>query len=309
MDKKGKFELGWPVVVLIVAAAVLFYPQLSTLFPKGTTPTAPAITTQAGFVCPVDTTTLGFSAENVDSPGTAVGVNARYWIEDLPQGVVNTTSTATVSPQDKVKVWFAAADATYYGSLFNDKSAVPCKGTYDVAGKLWTKDNGVTVTVYDQENDLAQIGAANNQTIGPGESVEMRVRVKGNYQKYYGNPEVTLPNVAVVQFSKTEIDYVKLLKDGVEEKTAAVPILELITTGNTASGFEMPKISGSSNVDYMLVIKADDINNPSADPSINIYDADYFYNSNTGKIEMGYNDQSNADIGATTEPTATVYLS
>lgn len=309
MDKKGAAGLGWPVVVLIIAGLFLFYPQLS----KFLTPAAPPATgdeEEPGFVCPVDTTTLGFSASDVDDPGSVVGVNTRYWLEDLPQGIVNSTSSATVSPGDKLKVWFAAGDATYYGSLFNDKSDVPCKGTYDIAGKLWTKDAGVTVTIYDEDNDQAQTGAANNQTIGPGDTVEMRMRVKGNYHEYYGNPEISdMDNNLVIQFEKTEIDSVKVTKDGADLASLPVPILESITTGNSAVGFSMPKISGSANVDYVVIIDADDVNNPSTDATVNIYDVDYFYNSNTGKIDKGYNDQSNADVGETTEPTATIYLS
>lgn len=311
MDKKGqKGGLGWPVVVLIVAALFLFYPQISSLIGGGAASEdeTPTPSTDVGYVCPVDTTTLGFSAEDSDNPGTALGVNARLWIEGLPQGVVNTTSTATVSPGDKLTVWFGAGDATYYGSKYNGEAAVPCKGTFDIAGKLWQKDTGITMTVFD-EFENPQTGAANNQSLGIGETVELKLRVKGNYERYYGNPEVALDNVLTAEYSRTELDFIKVTKDGVDLKAATVPVVEGVSsTDNTEVGFAMPKIAGSSNVDYVLVIKADDIINPSADVALKIYDADYFYNSNTGKIEIGLEDQDNADIGVTAEPTATVYL-
>lgn len=309
MYKKGKTEIGWPVVALVVAALVLFYPQIQTFFGPAA-PITPPVPPEPGFICPVDTTTLGFSAEDVDNPGTAVAVNARLWVENLPQGEVNTSSTTTVSPGDTLEVWFASDSTTYYGSKFNSEADVPCKGTYDIAGKLWNKDSSVTMTVYDEDNDQAQTGAANNQSLGIGEVVEMRMRVKGSHEEYYGNPEVSLDNVLTVEYLKTEIDSVKVTKDGVELGSASVPVVETLTNVNNAEiGFLMPKIAGSGNIDYMLIINADDLNDPDDDIFLKIYDADYFYNTDTGAIEAGWEDQNHADIGETTEPTATAYLS
>lgn len=310
MKKKGQKGVGWPVVVLIVAGLILFYPQISTLFEGAPEPEPiEPEPTEPGFICPVDTTTLGFSAVDVDDPGTQVNLNARYWIEGKPQGTVDTGSTTTVSPGDDLAVWFAAGNDTYYGSYFDGEQDVPCKGTYDVSGKLWTKDTGVTLTVFD-EFENPQTGAANNQTIGIGEVVEMKLRVKGNHEKYYGNPEVSLDNLLAIEHDRTEIDSVKVTLDGVELDSGNVPTAEAVSsTDNVEVGFLMPKIAGSSSVDYFLVITADDIENPSADMTVKIYDADYYYNSETGKIETGHEDQANNDIGVTTEPSATVYLS
>lgn len=309
MYKKGKTEIGWPVVALVVAALVLFYPQIQTFFGPAA-PVTPPVAPDAGLICPVDTTTLGFSAEDVDNPGTAVNILSRYWVEDLPQGEVNTSTTTTVSPGDTLEVWFASSSATYYGSVFNSNADVPCKGTYDIAGKLWNKDSAVSMTVYDEDNDQAQTGAANNQSLGIGEQVEMRLRVKGNHEEYFGNPEVSLENVLTVEYLKTEIDSVKVTKDGVELGSASVPVVETVSNVNNAEiGFLFPKIAGSTNVDYLLIINADDLNDPSADILLKMYDSDYFYNSDTGAIDTGWEDQSNADIGEANEPTATAYIS
>lgn len=307
MNNKGKGS-PWPIVVVAVAALILFYPQLQGLL-GGAPVTPPPAEPEAGFICPVDTTALGFTAVDQDDPGTEVSTTVRYWVEGLPQGTVNTSATGpTVSPGDEVQVWFGAGDATYYGSLFSNGD-VPCKGTYEIAGRLHTKDTGVTMTVFD-EFENPQDGATNNQTLGIGETVEMKMRVKGNHEKYYGNPEVSMNNALTVEYRSTEIDTIEVTQDGAELSSAGVPVAELVSNVNNREiAFEMPKIAGSGNVEYFLIIKADDINNPSEDITLKIYDADYFYNSETGNIGTGWEDESDSDIGITTEPTATVYLS
>jgi len=314
MDKKGTGSTGWIIAVLVIAVLVIFYPQISKIFP--TAPAAPAggipaTTTEGGQVCPVDTTTLSYSAVDVEHPGTTIGVTLRYWLNEVPKGTMESTGTATVSPGDKVEALFGISNATYYGSRFNGASQVPCKGTYTVAGKLWAKDSGVVMTVFD-ENDNQQDGAgvSNNQTMGVGEQKQLKLRVHGTYQKYYGNPEVDLQNNLIADYSRTEYASVKVLKDGVELAAAGVPTVEPVSsTANTHVGFLMPKIAGSANVDYTLVIKADNVNNPSADIALKIYDADYFYNTITGKVDKGWEDQDKADIGITSEPAATVFIS
>ena len=307
MNKKGKTNM-WPIVVLVVAVLVLFYPNISNMIGGGEAPAEETTETDIGYVCPVDTTTLGFSLVDVDDPGTQLYQLARYWVEGLPQGEVNTSASVTVSPGDIVDVWFGSSSTTDYGSLEEDIE-IPCKGTFDISGSFYTEDESVSITIYDEENDLAQTGAANNQTLGIGEQVEMRMRVKGNYETYYGNPEVSLDNVLLIEYDKSEIDEVTVIGPDGELAKSSVPLLEDAASGFTEMGFVFPKIEGSESVDYTLVINADDVENPSADMTIKIYDADFFYNSETGEIEEGWEDQSTNDIGAATEPTATVYLS
>ncbi len=306
-NKKGKGGLGMPAVILIIAALFLFYPQISGLF-GGAAP-AEVEEVEAGFICPVDTTTLGFSLTDVDDPGTQLGLNSRYWVEGEPQGTINSTATTTVSPADSLEVWFASESTVFYGSVFNGDADVPCKGTYDIPGSVWTEDASVSMTVYDEDNDLAQTGAANNQTLGIGEEAEMRIRVKGNHEAYYGNPEVGLDNVLTVEYLKTDFDSVKVTKDGVELASASVPVVEDTASGYAEVGYLMPKIAGSANIDYVMIVNADDLNDPADDIVLKIYDADYFYNSDTGKIDFGWESEANADIGETTEPTATAYIS
>lgn len=316
MNKKGqKGGSQWPIVVLVIAGLILFYPQLSGMLGGGaatdTTTDTTVDETDIGFICPVDSTTLGFAATDVDDPGTQVDVDARYWVEGVPQGSDSVLNLEPiVSPGDTLEAWFADGSAVYYGSYFDGDATVPCKGTYDVVGKLWTKDTGVSLTVYDEDNDLAQTGAAYNQSIGVGETVEMRVRIKGNHEMYFGNPEVKLDNLLAVEFSRTEIDSVTVTKDGVALEDADVPTVEDRAAGFSEVGFLMPKVAGSGSEDYFLIIKADDINDPSEDVTLKIYDADYFYNSNTGKIGEGWEDETNADVGVAVvdSPTAIAYL-
>lgn len=309
MNNKGAMNM-WPIVVLVIAVLVLFGPNIQNMLGGAKEPTTPTTPTPTGpgLVCPVDKVKIGFSAEDQKNLGTSQNVALRYWVNGLPKGTDNTTTTSIeVSPTDKFAVWFGASNAVYYGS-YSDAVDVPCKGTFDLAGKLWQKDTGVTVTMFD-EFDNQQTGAANNQSLGVGESVELKLRVKGTHEKYYGNPEVKLDNVIIFDYDKTELDSVKITKDGVELKAAVVPVVEPISSVDNAQvGYAMPKIDGSANIDYFVLIKADDLVDPTADVEVKIYDADYFYNSDNGKIETGHEDQANADIGVTSEPSATVYL-
>jgi hypothetical protein len=312
MDKKGQKGLGWPVVVLIIAALFLFYTPITNLIaPKPATPATPdgAAVIAPGVVCPVDVTTLGFSAKSVDDPGTVVRTGMRYWIAGNPQGVINSTSQSTVSPGDTVEVLFGIADSTYYASHFDSKATVPCKGTYDVPGKLWTKDTSVSMIVYNTEG-FAQPGdgSAYNQTMGVGDEKILKFKVTGNYQKYFGNPDVTLNNLMVFDYSRTKFKKVALLKDGAEQPVGAVPVQHSITTGNAASAYQVAKVAGSGEVLYQVRILADSVLNPDTSVVATMYDADYFYNSLTGKVEMGYEDQNSADVGVASEPTATIYI-
>ena len=288
MNKKGASS-PWPIVVLVIAGLFLFYPQISNML--GGEPAAPADDDQPvdiGFICPVDSTTLSFAAVDTDDPGTVVTVDARLWVEGVPQGTVSTADDTGVSPGDTLKAWFAAGDATYYGDLFNGDAEVPCKGTYSVPGTLWTKDTGVTVTILDENSKV--VGTEANITMDPGSEESVTFRVKGTHEEYYGNPAVSMDNLLTVEYNPSEVVEIVVLKDGVELADAAVPLVETVSaTGNREIGFEMPKIAGSSKVDYDVTLRADDLDDPDAGDTVvlKIYDADYFYNSNTGDIDMG----------------------
>lgn len=312
MSKKAQGNNILPFVILAIAGMVIFYePIVGFLGGIGTTPAptppGPTVTT----TCPVEDVTLGFSAKNVHAAGATIGINARYWIEGEPGGLVNTTTTITASPTDTYEVWFASGDATYYGQYVDGDAALPCKGTFTIGGDLWVQDDssGVTITVFDEFGER-QSGGANNQTIGPGEVKQLKFIIQGTHEEYFGNPDITdMDNALCVEYTLAEIDKVQVTKDGEELTGIGVPEVETVSsTSNKEVAFEIPKTGGSANIEYILIVDADDIQNPAGDIALKLYDVDYFYNDDQGKIDKGYVDEDGTDIGESTEPTATILI-
>ena len=126
-----------------------------------------------------------------------------------------------------------------------------------------------------------------------------------------GNPDiVNLDNKLVIEYDRIEYDYIEITdSNGRDLKPVSVPELEpLASTRNTEIAFSMPKIAGSKNVDYTIIIDADDYVRPKSDITLKIYDVDYYYDSRTKTIKAGWEDEYHRDIGETTEPSATIYI-
>lgn len=303
MDRKGKMESSaiWPIAIVILAILVLFWGPISEKISPAevpVTPTEPAIS-GVGTVCPVDTAALDFKAEDIKYPGTPVTSNATYWVNGISKGVHSTAAATdvTVSPSDKIDVVFAFEAETYYGD-YKKEMEMECKGTQTISGTLYKQDSSVSVTIFDPDGDKNGPTVA-NFTIAAGESPKFDLRLdSGNSKQFFGNPATNANNVLTCVYNYSSYDELILYKDGqVVDTMAASPRIVSDVSGSEKISWEVLRVAGADVSGYQLEVVADDVVNPAADIPCYINDVDFFLNNKNGLVEVGVEDEDDAQTG------------
>jgi len=301
MNKTGKMDNMWPIVILVIAALVLFSGPISEKIGGGadettTTTTTPEVT-GIGLVCGVDTTTVDFKADDLKIPGTPVTSNATYWVNGVSKGVHSTDAAGfTASPTDEVDAVFALEAEDVYGDHVEGVK-IECKGTQTISGQLYKQDSGAAVTLFDP-NGVVNI-AGSNFTVTQAESPKFELRMdSGNSKRYYGNPATGADNVMTCVFNYSQYDELILYKDGqVVEPLAASPRIVSDVSGSEKTSWGVPIIAGADMNGFQIEVVADDTVDPAADIPCYINDVDFYLNNKNGLIEFGVEDEEDADKG------------
>jgi len=303
MNKKGKMDSSamWPVVILAIAALVLFYGPITEKLSADDaveTTTEPEVT-GIGLVCGVDTSALDFKAEDMKVPGTPVTSNATYWINGISKGVHSTDAATdvTVSPTDVVDVVFAFEAESYYGDYIKGVE-IECKGTQTIQGTLYAHDSSASVTAFDPDGDKNSPTVA-NFTVTAGESPKFDLRFdSGNSKQFFGNPATGEDNIMTCVYNYSQYDELILYKDGqIVDTLDSSPRIVSDVSGSEKISWNVDRLAGADVIGYQLEVVADDTVNPSDDIPCYINDVDFYLNNDNGNVEIGVEDEDDAQVG------------
>lgn len=307
MNKRGEIK-PWVLIVGALFLAYLFVPSVGSfvngLF-KGEA--APAAETGTGALrpdrCYIEDTTLTVGpAERMFVPTTKATTSYhRVFKNGVDKGLYADGATLTVNPGDKLAIYWAENDTTYYAA--KQEFSVPCAGEVTAgempdsnAYKLYFNGTGVTIRAFNTNNGNLN-SVTDNQTLAAGDVKTMPLEIEGVYQKAvspYGKI------IAVIEGNKSAYDDLKIIGG------TAVGKPDQFTVRNADSqawAFEISNIMSSATIKDSLLIDVDDTVDPLAadaqadEITISLFDQDWFQNSDTGVMEYGVETNRDADVG------------
>jgi hypothetical protein len=275
--------------------------------------------------CYIEDTTLTMgSAEEKYNPSTSISATEkiyhRLYKNGKHKGLYVDGSTVTVNPGDEIALYWAAnsTGATgNYGGYYaaEQKFTVPCAGEVTASEmpdsdtyQLYAAANNITVRVFNEDNGNLN-AATDNETLEQGDVVSLEMNLRGVYEDAwspFGD------GVLVISANGTTYEDFALSCDGAKRAEATVPKhLQSQPQGkigaNSDWAFSIPGlISNEGDYDCSLTIDVADsgvvgMGHSAGGANINLtfYDADWFYNTDTGMMDFGVETDSDADVGFT----------
>lgn len=272
-----------------LVAMIGIIPQLSdtldgTVFGRTTTIggtdvtfTQPRTTQQApSGICAVEDTTVTLSATDKYT-SVAAGTSHRYKINGAPALNISNAGTFTASPGDELSIlWGDETDGSYYGAVSND--VVPCSGTKTFTTELGKNDT-VTIQVFNEE-DLLMGDGTNNETLAAGDTVTLKMKIKGTYQS-----SIPYGGVMIVEMNDTVFDDA-IIDFGLPE--TSVPSVYSRTYGadSITKAYGIPAIESNEILVGTIYLDVDDTTGPGIlteeEVQLEFRPNDYFINEDTG---------------------------
>ena len=220
---------------------------------------------------------------------TASSGTHRYKVNGGPAKTVSDAGTFTASPGDKLSLlWFnaSASGNTYFSKVGNYE--VPCSATFTPTEDnhpIWLIANGSLTSTVKDYNDVVVQGTTANVSLGAGDVKDATVKLSGTYRKGY-----PYGLVAVVEYNKTGLDFVKLMQGGIEFPTASLPsnYTSIFPASISAKKvYIIPSLLSNEDLIFKVNLDADDLIAPdnagaSENVTIKYYPLNYFINENTG---------------------------
>lgn len=240
------------------------------------------------------------------SPSTSVGtIWDRVFINGVDKGLLQDSTTQTVSFGDEVEVYYAENDSTYYSAKVGFE--VPCSAAFataemdtDADEHLLVAEVAPTVQVYNENNLLNT--ATNNQTVGADDAAVMEFKITyagvGGWSPY-GKNYITF------KANSTFFDDLSLEGEGVEvadtsayrSKTNSSADYDLYT-------FAIPGHDSKGAVKKTYILNLDSSSNVGAAATsrqttigVTFDDEDWYQHSKTGEMLFGQVDDAKADVG------------
>jgi len=248
--------------------------------------TAPTSTgTITGACVGVEDTTVTWSWVNKYTSAAGGGTH-RYRVSTDggttfgPATTVSDLGTATLSPGNVVQTLFGnATDGTYFGVLTQE--VIPCKGTYTLDAQA-VANGSLTINVFNEEGNLID-SSGENETIGAGDAVNLKVEVQASNKKGfpYGGVFIVEVNGTSVDEEDTELTF----QDLPIRKLSSNPSVQTVATVDSRQiSFEVGAFEGTALHTGSLYLKADDTYDPTdaVDPKIVFLPYDYYTNEDNG---------------------------
>lgn len=312
--------------------------------------------------CQIETTSINPSPQDVEAKGATVDLASYLVMEEdgnlmLVPGSVNKdqstdwtegpgsergfiaglysniTTSATLDETGDTSLKAAGSANGYYYSLIAP-STIPCNRAmsaniyaYAIDTASYAATTGITVTAYDENDQVNSADGTNDWAIGTGVYTgKLKVKVSDNY--YWNNPECgrgdngmekspvmicMSPKQNGARFDKIEVvRYTIATGSSINVVAAAVPgYLKTQAQTSCYKLMDLPFIG--PNDETVISVNIDGgSTEPANGDDLYVYfpDADYFVHTETGVIHCGYEDNDNNEIGADGSTTAdkTVYL-
>lgn len=210
-----------------------------------------------------------------------------------------------VSPGDTLEVVMGITTSDFtdnaYGDMF--EYTVPCEETPSIEKALYAdeEEGSLTATFYNNDGD------ASAETYTAGQTQTVSVKLEASVDEYFGNPYLTgNPNVICLALNTTVWDTPeKVSVDGVEMKAVSTPLRHSATAGKKDYCYEIPVVSDEA-IFVDLKLNADDTTAPGVDDTASIYAANWFFNSDTGEIESGVENEEGTAVGTDAADTVTL---
>lgn len=326
MNKLGKLELNWFTGILgVLALYVLVAPFRAWVDDTIGGIGAGAEEEEEGEICIYDGTvmTIGPIKKRYD-PGTEItNAGTRVFVNGVDRGVRTDSATMDVTVGDEIGVYYihnsTVGDADTIGYyIAEQKFTVPCAATISTADADLDPENKhkviamdtPTITVFNDDDDrLNKAGQLEN--LSSSDSTNLEVKVKKSSEKGFAPygmqaicvqynstsvEEIKLSAVSGVSGSVSEIDAVpEFLEDEDHLGTTATFDVKCWESQGTHSDTTVTEI-------YDLYIKTDSdgMKAGRSEWNLSMVDQDFFQNTDTSEMEMGYEDNDESDVGLRT---------
>lgn len=313
------------IIVLIIGAILLANSagviNIGGLFAAKTGPAAATVTAE-GTLCLNDGAVMTVGpAEYRYSPTTSVSnLYHRVFVDGINRGLKADGSTMDVTTPKRVGGTDGAAVEIYYAEnatgFYAAKHAfsVPCVSAFATAARPDSDayqivanqtTTTMTISVFNDDDGLLN-QETNNESITANDAANLDIKVNyGGKRGFspYGKIGIT------VKYNGTAFDEVELSSGDTTVTKGTVPTFRSnlnSSVGYTLETWEVPGIQSLTTIvqHYNLYVESsslDPVATNNEKISVFFDDQDYFLNTDTGKEEIGYEDNDNTQVGTTAE--------
>lgn len=289
-------DLNWPVILLVVAVGyVLIFGM-----PMGTTDEDTGGDTG---ICGVEDVSFTPKMTRLGKAGTTIATSGdNYYILTDNLGSQSAAAATTVPTNYEMEIMFAENSAStptdstpYYTKVETVSTACADPAYHSV--QLALADTSIS-PFYCENSDGTVNAITNNESMDAGDVFETTCYFKAGADSYFGNPDSSCENIAVVEYDKTYVSKI--------EGTTASPYGTAFFTYNGSSydgqgSLVIPKSADGALVSFSLEVTADastapDGTNP---PIVNIFDCDIDKDEDTLELIHSVADEDNNLISLT----------
>lgn len=220
-------------------------------------------------------------------------------MKDLAQTSLNSGTLAT-APAGKYKLYYGENSTTYYTTA--ESYTAPCQdATDDKVGTICLIDTTPTITVFDENGQVQAVGGTNAQAVGASDVIDVEVKVKVAADSCYGAPGSGKKNAICFYYNGTTFDSVKA-STPVSSIPYSIASDASKNSGYSQSCYELDLLqdTGFQVVTVTLDASATQPTSSNHNINISIEDVDYDLNQDTLTEIIGFEDESNNNLGSTT---------
>ena len=293
----AKQDMTTIILVLVVAALGIWY------FTSGSTSTTPSGSdgVLVDGTCAAESVAFTPKLTRLGKAGTTLGAGHNYYIVTDNLGSSAANAATTVPTNYNMKVIYGENSTTYY-SVVKDVSVGCANPTFDSV-QLALADTSLN-SLYAQNSDGTVNSASNPQEMDANDVFETTITFKAGTDTYFGNPDSSCKNVAIVEYDKT------FFKSVSSDSMAAVPGAFTYTNSSYdgAQAFFIPKSANGADATFNLKIESTSTAPTGANsPILHLWDCDIDKNEDTLEIIHGVEDEDLNRISLVPQ-TLTIYV-
>jgi len=298
MAKDNKGMNPWLVVVIAVVAYVLISGGSIPGLGGGKEPTVP----QDG-TCGVEDISFTPKITRLGKAGTALGAAENYFILTDSLGSAAASAATTVGTDYDMEVMFGENSTSYYTKV--ETINTDCQDPFYKSVSLAYADTSLA-TFYAENSDGTVNGATNKEPLGSDDSIELAVYMKASSDEYFGNPDSTCDNIAVIEYDKT---YIKSVTSDTMDSVPGFFTYSNTSIFDGSSAFVIPKTADGEKVSVNVKMESTSTDFTGTNyPILYIYDCNIDKNEDTLGLIHGVEDEDQNSLSLAGQ-TKTIYLS
>lgn len=294
--KSRGMVLGVAAGIVIVALLLMFLVPQTQVGPKDGIEVCDSTTTPS----------LNIKAYDIEKNTALTEATNLYRIKGDKVWSTFTQGTGfAVNPGEQLEIVMGISTTDFTDNAYGEKFeyTVPCEENPSIEKPLYADEieSSLAATFYNNDGD------AGAETFSAGQTQTVSIKLEAGVDEYFGNPNLAgNPNVICLALNTTVWDTPeKVSVDGVEMKSVSTPQRLDATAGKKDYCYELPVISDEA-IFVDLKLNADDTTAPGVDDTASIFAGNYYFNSDTGEIEMGVENEEGAAVGTDAADTVTL---